>query len=123
MGFLDNFRRRPQPDIAPPADAASLQLLFSQPLSTDAEQLQNVIRTYDVALKSAKVQGVGAPASPDQAGVFLGDASWGAHVVQIVAFGAPMPAEVVEFCVQPASYAPELKAEIREQQAHALLFL
>jgi hypothetical protein len=52
----------------------------------------------------------------------VGTARWSRHAVQVVVFGTPMPAAVVEPCVAPAHYGAELKAQARAHRAHALLF-
>ena len=123
MGIFDSFRKRSQnaPKPAPVENGASLQLVFSAPLSDDAAHLQSLIRAYDPTLRAATVAGV-ATETPGEAGTFLGQVEWGAHVVQVVAFAFPMPAEVVEKCVAPASYQETWKPAIRAQTAHALLF-
>ena len=120
MGIFDSFRK-PKPDAPATSDGAALQLLLSQPLLSDFSALQMQIRAYDPALKAASVTGIGTDKVPDRGAMFVGEVAWGAHVVHLIAMPFPMPDEVVEKCVQPASYQQEDKTRIREQNAHALL--
>ena len=120
MGIFDSFRK-PKPDAPATSDGAALQLLLTQPLASDFGALQTQIRAHDAALKAASVTGIGTDEVPQRGAMFVGEVAWGAHVVHVVAMPFPMPDEVVEKCVQPASYAQEIKARVREQNAHALL--
>ena len=121
MGIFDTFRKS-KAATPPVENGASLQILLSAPLSSDFAALQTCIRAYDPALKAATMSGTSTAQTPGEAGSLLAQVEWGAHAVQVVAFPLPMPAEVVEKCVQPASFAAEQKAAIRAQSAHALLF-
>lgn len=122
MGIFDSLRKR-APNAAPIVEnGASLQLLLSAPLSSDFSALQTQIRAYDSVLKAATVSGTSTAQTPGEAGSLLAQVEWGAHAVQVVAFPLPMPAEVVEKCVQPASFRDEQKAAMRAHSAHALLF-
>ncbi len=125
MGIFDSLRKRPPAapaQTAPVERGAGLQLLLSSPLSTDVAHLQTVLRAFDPSLRGAAVSGVGTTESPDEPGSFLGQVTWGAHHVEVVAFPFPMPAEVVEKCVQPAHYGDDDKERARKHGAHALLF-
>ncbi|RYX82744.1 DUF4261 domain-containing protein [bacterium] len=122
MGIFDSFYNNPQ-DALPNSDkSASLQMLFSEPLSDDIAHLQNVVRAFDSTLRAATVTGIGTGNGVDAPRSFLGQVEWGPHRVELVAFGVPMPAEVVERCVTPAAYSPEDKERARGQRAHALLY-
>ena len=121
MGIFDSFRK-PKPDAPATSDGAALQLLLSQPLSSDFGALQTQIRAHDPALKAATFQGVATEPAGQLPAMTAGEVAWGAHRVQVVAMPFPMPTEIVENCVQPASYGQEIKARVREQNAHALLY-
>ena len=126
MGIFDSFRKRtsPPPTTAAPASEkmAALQVLFAAPLSDDTAHLQSVVRAFDPTLDGATVSGIGTGDDSQGPRSFLGQFEWGAHRVEVVAFGLPMPAEVVEKCVAPAAYQEEDKARARSQKAHALLY-
>ena len=47
---------------------------------------------------------------------------WGEHVVEIIGFDAPMPAQALEPCLQLSHYGAELKQQAREHTRHLLLW-
>ena len=52
----------------------------------------------------------------------MGLVAWGPHVLKLVAFGHPMPENVVRMCVQPAHFGPEFKEVAYRHQAHVMLY-
>jgi hypothetical protein len=126
MGIFDSLRKRsPVPKTTAEQSfekSAALQVLFESPLSDDTAHLQRVVRAFDPTLRSVLVGGIGTGNDADTPRSFLGQAEWGAHRVEIVAFGLPMPSEVVEKCVAPAPFQDDDKERARSQKAHALLY-
>jgi hypothetical protein len=57
---------------------------------------------------------------PDPA--FVGLFGWDRHVIKVVGFTAPMPAEAVRTCVQPAHFEHQFKALAYAHQAHVMLY-
>src|SRR5690349_3980678 len=120
MGFLERFFNRGKPDQdASQDDKLSLQVLFLNGLTLDAALVTKALRAFDPSLARASFE---LDASTAAQGTPLGLAQWGEHKIGLVGFNAPMPAEVVEKCVQPAHYAQDLKAAARTHRAHGLLY-
>jgi hypothetical protein len=137
MDLLDRFfgRGTPTPGGPPVANPrverpVNLMALFDAPLDLDADALTLALRGYDPRLTdaTAEVHVVDRTAPPeghpenDSPPALLGLAAWGRHVVKLIGFNAPMPPEVVEACVRPAHYVPELKQAASEHAAHVLLY-
>ncbi|MDR0480903.1 MAG: DUF4261 domain-containing protein [Gallionellaceae bacterium] len=97
-------------------ERVSLQVLFSGELAIDAASLGQHLRQYHPSLRNARVE-----LAPDVPEVF-GLAGWDKHVVQLVGFNAPWPAESLEQCVAPAHYSQEIKASVRANRSHVLLY-
>jgi hypothetical protein len=130
MGLVERFFGRGEDapgDPGPVANPAlenplSLQLLFpeeSDVATLDARRLTETLRSVHPDLAEAVFE---VDAELAAKGTPLGLAGWGNHVVKLVGFNVPMPPEVIERCVAPAHYGPELKAQARAHKAHALLF-
>jgi hypothetical protein len=128
MGVFERFFGRKGEGPAEPAkpvanpdlkNPLSLLVLFGGPLSFDGAGLTRALRGYH-----AEMAGAVCEIAPETAaqGTPLGLAGWGRHVVQLVGFSAPAPAQVVEDCVAPAHYKPELKRQAREHKAHVILY-
>ncbi len=119
MGIFDSLKRKlaPAPNPASVESQAGLQLVFAAPFSLSSEDFTKSLRAYAASLSAAQVSMV-----EGSEGSALGEASFGAHAVQIVIFGFPMPQEPLEACLLPSHFEEELKALARTQQAHALLF-
>lgn len=100
-------------------DPLSLQVLFPQPFTLDADQLAATLRGYHRELAAAQSE-----VDPQTAaqGTPLGLVGWKKHVIRLVGFNVPMPPQVVEMCVAPSHYGPELKQQARQAQAHLLLY-
>ncbi|MBN1207668.1 MAG: DUF4261 domain-containing protein [Myxococcaceae bacterium] len=122
MGILDHLfgKRKAGATEQEQETPLSLQLLFPRQLRLDVNSLTRALRGFHPSLAEARFE-LDARASTTM-GAEVGMARWGRHAVQVVAFGAPMPASVVEQCVAPAHYAAELKARARAHASHALLF-
>ncbi len=99
--------------------APALTVLFSTPYVVDAEALTTTLRGLDASLQQARVE---VDAALSQEGRLFGLLGWGEHVVQLVGFAAPMPADALEACVAPAHYSQEDKAVARSHQAHIILY-
>jgi hypothetical protein len=109
-------------------DPPAIGLLFpTAPLALSAPTIQETLRHYHAELASATAEltslpargELGSAAAPSAA---VGLLAWGAHVVKLVGFDGPMPASVVERCVAPAHYQPELKEQAYNHAAHVLLY-
>ena len=96
-----------------------LQVLFAEPVRLDADRLMQTLRQYHPSLAQAtyeldeELSGKGTP--------FV-LAGWDNHVIRIVGFDVPMPAEAIELCVGPAHYAQEIKEQARAHKEHLLLY-
>ncbi|MCS7021423.1 MAG: DUF4261 domain-containing protein [Gemmataceae bacterium] len=124
-------RRQGGPPIANPllVDPPAVGVLFaSAPLSLPAESIQATLREYhrDLAEATVELTEVPAPADvqqiPAPPSAIIGLLAWGAHVVKLVGFNAPMPVSVLDSCIAPAHYAPELKQQAYQHAAHVLLY-
>ncbi len=130
--LLDRFFGKGVPRIGGPpvanprlADPVGLQCLFDIPLDLPADGLQVAIRDYhpDLAQATVELYQVPPPAKPgDLEPAIMGLVAWGAHVVKLVAFPTPMPADAVKSCVQPAHFDPEYKAIAYRHQTHVMLY-
>ncbi len=130
--LLDRFFGRgvPQPGGPPVAnprldDPVGLQLLFNEPLALDPDEVQKALRDYhsEMADATAELYVVPPPAIADSTEpAFMGLLGWDRHVVKVVGFTAPMPAEAVKACVQPAHFDPRYKPLAYEHQAHLMLY-
>jgi hypothetical protein len=97
----------------------SLQVLFPAPIALEPENLKGWLRAYDAELSRAACEIDAATAAQ---GTPLGLAGWDKHVIQIVAFNAPYPAEGVERGLAALHCTEEHKAAARAHQAHAILY-
>jgi hypothetical protein len=110
------FRLAANPAIENPL---SLQVLFAGKLQLDPQALTRALRSYHPSMANGLFE-----IDPQLAaqGTPLGLVGWGQQVIKLVGFDAPMPAEVVAKCVQPAHYPQDLKARALAHQAHTLLY-
>lgn len=136
MELLERFfgrgeRREGGPAVVNPllVDPPAVGVLFpAAPLELQASAIQQALRTYHPDLAGATAELAELPARDDQTSVppapnaTVGLLAWGPHVVKLVGFHAPMPASVVERCVAPAHYQPELKDQAYQHAAHVLLY-
>lgn len=130
--LLDRFFGKGVPRIGGPAvanprlaDPVGLQCLFDIPLDLPAEGLQAAVRDYHPELADATVELFPVPPGATPGALepaLMGLVAWGAHVVKVVAFASPMPADAVRACVQPAHFAPEYKEIAYRHQAHVMLY-
>ena len=97
----------------------SLQVLFKDRFTLDADRLTEAMRSYHISMKRARFE-----IDPGllERGTVIGLAGWGKHVVQLVGFDGPMPADAVERCVAPSHYGQELKAQVRQHASHLVLY-
>ena len=91
------------PDITHPL---SLQVLFYDPLRVDFDRLAEAFRSYHNSMS-----GVRCEIDPElmRDSKVLGMVGWGMHVIRLVGFDAPYPANIVEACVAASHYPQELK--------------
>jgi hypothetical protein len=97
----------------------SLQVLFAKAPVLRSKELTRTLRAFHPSLSEGTFE---IDEEAAASGTPFGLAGWGEHVVRLVGFDAPMPAEFVENCVQPAHYGPPLKKQARAHQAHVILF-
>jgi hypothetical protein len=126
MGLMERFFGKPDPDAPdlPVVNTAidkplGLQVLFAEPVRLDAGRLTQTLRQYHPSLAQATFElddGLSDKGTP------FGLAGWDGHVIRVLGFDAPMPAEAVELCVGPAHYAPEIKEQARAHKEHLLLY-
>ena len=127
MGLFDRFFGKKEsgapggPLVANPElqNPLSLQILFPTPFSLDPNALAATLRGYHRELSGAQCE-----VEPQTAaqGTPLGLVGWKKHVIRLVGFNVPMPPQVVETCIGPSHYGPELKQQARQAQAHMLLY-
>ncbi|HKB05566.1 MAG TPA: DUF4261 domain-containing protein [Gemmataceae bacterium] len=116
----ESARRHGQPVYnAKLEDPACLQVLFDTPPNWRTADLMRPLREYDPTMSRATFE-VGHAGDDNQAAYGL--AAWGKHVVRFLAFDAPIPATVLECCVDPAHYKQAMKQRARASRAHALLY-
>jgi Domain of unknown function (DUF4261) len=97
----------------------SLQVLFNRKIKLDSDRLASALRSYHRSMAKAQCE-----IEPElgKEGTVLGLAGWGKHVIRLVGFDLPMPADAVERCVAPSHYGPDLKQQARAHQSHVLLY-
>jgi len=104
------------PDIE---SALSLQVLFAEAFALSANELEEKFKTYQPGLSGVQVE---FDSKLEQDTSLLGLFGWGEHVIQMIGFTGPMPAESVELCVAPSHYDQNLKTAARNHRSHILLF-
>lgn len=127
MGLFNRFFGRKEQDdkgsglVANPAieDALSLQVVFPGALALDSAALTTVLRNYHKELRRASCE---LDPQTIAQGTPFGLVGWGRHVIRLVGFNAPLPPTVLEVCVGPSHYGPEVKEQVRRTQAHVLLY-
>ena len=97
----------------------SLQVLFKGGVNLADKELHREFTTYHPHLSKATVEIDGQLSDK---GTPIGLIGWAGHVIQIIGFDLPMPAEAVENCVAPSHYSKELKDQARAHQSHLILF-
>jgi len=104
------------PDIKRPL---SLQVLFPDARRLNADQLVGALRAYHPSMSQAQCE---IDPELSQEGKVFGMLGWGKHVIRLVGFDAPYPAEILEACVAPSHYPQELKQRARSHKAHVILY-
>jgi hypothetical protein len=118
FGKGDKGESQPQLVADPPTKSPlGLQILFAGGLPMDFDAVAQAIREYDRSMASAHCDLRSAGE-----GNIVGVARWGKDLVEIVGFGAPMPAAAVKACVAPAHYDVTLKKRAIAHSSHALLY-
>ena len=109
----------------------SLQLVFPGALPLEAAEVGRFVRGYAPEMAEAVVELVRADAVPavrelvSAAGppvAVVGLISWGAHLLKLAGFDAPMPYGPIASCVEPALMPPDVKADAARHRSHALLY-
>jgi hypothetical protein len=132
--LLDRFFGKGVPRIGGPAvanprlaDPVGMQLLFDCPLELDAGEVTKALRDYhpDMAEATAELYAVPPLEKPAPGGIepsLMGLLAWDRHVVKLVGFATPMPADAVKACIQPAHFDPEFKKIAYEHESHVMLY-
>ncbi|WP_333983283.1 DUF4261 domain-containing protein [Ectopseudomonas khazarica] len=118
FGRRDDAAAEPARLVANPASEGrvSLQVLFPAALQLDQDELTRVLRAYHPEMAAASCE------VSDEVEQFFALAGWGEHVVRLLGFDAPFPAQSLESCVAPAHYPQALKDEVRAHASHVLLY-
>ena len=97
----------------------SLQVLFNRKIKLDSDRLASALRSYHRSMARARCE-----IEPElgKKGTVIGLVGWGKHVIRLVGFDLPMPAEAVERCVAPSHYGQDLKKQARKHKSHLLLY-
>lgn len=133
--FFERFSGKSVPRIGGPpvankllGDPVGLQCLFDTPFALDVTELQKALRDYHPEMAHATAELHPIPPSEDAKSpsesqpALLGLLGWERHVVKLVGFAEPMPADAVDACVRPAHFDPEFKKFAYQNQAHLLLY-
>lgn len=115
----DDFESRFR-GAAAAADAAGLQVLFSEPPDLPAAGVRAALRDYHPALAEATAEIGPAPAGSGAA--FAGLLAWGNHTVKLLAYSTPMPDGAAEVCLRPALLPPDVKDDAAWHRGHVLLY-
>lgn len=116
------------PAVANPrlADPVGLQLLFDEAFALDAHEVALALRDYHADMTGATAELFDVPpkasAKPGDEPAVMGLLAWERHVVKLVGFAAPMPADAVRACVQPAHFDPQFKALAYGHKSHVMLY-
>lgn len=115
------------PPVANPrlADPIGLQLLFDDVFALDANEVTLALRDYhpDMAEATAELFYVPPkPGAPADEPSIMGLLAWERHVVKLVGFTSPMPADAVKACVQPAHFDAQFKKLAYEHKSHVMLY-
>jgi hypothetical protein len=114
------------PPVANPrlADPIGLQLLFDDQFALDANEVTLALRDYhrDMAEATAELFHVPPKAGASDEPALMGLLAWERHVIKLVGFTAPMPADAVKACVQPAHFDPQFKKLAYEHKSHIMLY-
>lgn len=97
----------------------SFEVLFTNEIRLDAEALTAELRVYDNSMVRARCE-LDPEISSD--GRLFGIVGWGKHVIRLIGFEAPMPADALEACVAPAHYSQDLKNKARSHSGHLILY-
>ena len=126
MTFFDRFSAANS--SGPPL---SLQLVFPEPLPLDSAALSAYTREYHPEMAEAIVELLSVADFPQArelvsdhgpAVAVVGLISWGAHVIKLAGFDAPMPYGPIDSCVVPALMPPEVKEDAAKHASHVLLY-
>jgi hypothetical protein len=101
------------------SDPIALVALFAELPHLETRKLTQALRQYhpDMAKGTAEIE----PGGTAQ-GTPYGLIGWGRHVVKVVGFNGPFPAESLERCVAPAHYGQDLKARAKSHRGQVILY-
>jgi hypothetical protein len=130
VDLLDRFFGKGVPSLGGPAvanphltDPVGLQLLFDEVCALDPNEVTAALRDYhtDMAGATAELFDVPPKEGADEPAV-MGLLAWERHVVKLVGFTSPMPADAVKACVQPAHFASQFKELAYGHKSHVMLY-
>ena len=99
----------------------SLQILFAGQIPTDSDEITRAMQKLHPSLSGAKCD-LEAGLTGDDEDQAFGLAGWGEHVIQILGFDIPMPAESVDRCISCGPYPDEVKQQATAHQGHLILW-
>lgn len=103
------------PDIK---DSLSLGIVFKNQFCFDEDKLLKILSNLDVSMKGIRCN---KPFGQFEEGYYA-LFGWGKHVIKVVGVNAPYPEDSLEICVGPAHYSQEIKAQIRNNDSHLILY-
>lgn len=115
MGLIERWNLKQQAGEL----GVGLQVLFSGPLALEPTAVLGTLRKYDPSMAQATFA-LDAEPGTDAALVWL--FSWGEHLVRLVGFSKPMPAEALERCLESLFCGPELAELAATHRTHAGLW-
>jgi hypothetical protein len=106
--------------VAKPNDGSTIgfDVLFAETPKFDNDQLRRHLRGFHKSMHDARCE-IDAKLAAE--GKFVGLIGWKNHVLQLIGFDVPMPAEAAEACIAPAHYPQQLKERARAHSSHVLL--
>lgn len=127
MGIFERFTGKEARDgdrvrdlIANPEIETPLgfSVLFADGPRLKPDTLTKALRSYHRSMSNARCD---IDADLSKEGTVFGLAGWGKHVIKLVGFNLPMPAEALEACIAPSLYPQELKEKARQHGGHVVL--
>jgi hypothetical protein len=129
MSLFSRFFGNSDPDDTAPSqaltanpnieDPLSLQVLFPEYVALEAQELVKAFKSYHSSMEKVRCE---IDPALERDGKLFGLIGWEKHVIRLVGFDAPMPAEAVESCIAPSHYPQKLKAKARFHKAHIFLY-
>ncbi|MBN9122298.1 MAG: DUF4261 domain-containing protein [Planctomycetes bacterium] len=131
--LLDRFFGKGTPRLGGPpvanprlTEPIGLQLLFDDVFQLDANEVAAALRDYHGDMAEATAELFHVPPRPGAKGddepSVMGLLAWERHVIKLVGFTVPMPADAVKACVRPAHFDPQFKTFAYEHKSHVMLY-